>query len=287
MGAAGPTVEARRDGRGTTPRLRSRQRATPLYYWVASVLRDRIEAGLLPAHERIPSERQLAEEFAISRMTARQAVQTLLADGYVYRRNRRGTFVAGPRIGFTVGSFSETVIGRGRRPGARVLTAETVEPDEFIAEALGLKAGERVHFVQRLRSVEGEPVSIENAYLVARLCPDLLRHDLSSSLWGIMKAHYGVTAAYAQASVKAIALDQFEAQMLGSPPGSPAILLTRVIFDEEGRAMEFARDVYRGDRTEFQVGARVDAASETFGMWRPVGDGGRSRRRRAGAPRRR
>ena len=240
---------------------RTPARSNPLYLWVASVLRDQIEAGQLDAHGAVPSERVLSERYGVSRMTARHAVDVLAREGYVYRNPRRGTFVAEPRLRFSVGSFTRMMTAAGGEPGTAVLSTATIEPDPLVAKLLGVPEGGRVHLLQRLRSAAGEPVAIENINVSATRFPDLLEHDLRGSLWEILRDHYDVHPTKADARVMAVTLDRFEAETLGVEPGSPAIVLTRTVFGAAGEIVELARDVYRGDRTEFNVTAPVEGIS--------------------------
>jgi GntR family transcriptional regulator len=233
-------------------------RSSPLYSWVAALLRDEIEAGRLDPHGSVPSERVLSERYKVSRMTARHALETLAREGYVYRSPRRGTFVAEPRLRFSVGSFTRVMSDADSTPGTKVLAATTLDPDPVMAALLGIPSGGRVHLLRRLRTAKGEPVAIENIHLSAARFPDLLEHDLTGSLWELLRARYDVHPVRADARVVAVTLDRFEAEALGVAPGSVAIVLSRTVFDTDDGVVELARDVYRGDRAEFSVSAPVD-----------------------------
>jgi GntR family transcriptional regulator len=239
---------------------RPAERTSPLYLWLAALLRDQIEAGHLAPHGSVPSERVLSERYQVSRMTARHALETLALEGYLDRHPRRGTFVAEPRLRFSVGSFTRNMAEADRTPGTQVLAAATMDPDPVVAELLGVPAGGRVHVLQRLRTAMGEAVAIENIQLSAARFPDLLEHDLSGSLWALLGSRYDVHPAKADARVVAVAVDRFEAEALGVEAGSPAIVLTRTVYDTEDAVVELARDVYRGDRSEFSVTAPVEGA---------------------------
>ncbi len=117
---------------------RTPERTSPLYLWLAALLRDQIEAGHLVAHGPVPSERVLSERYEVSRMTARHALETLTLEGYLYRHPRRGTFVAEPRLRFSVGSFTRNMTEADRTPGTEVLSAATVDPDAVTAGLLGV-----------------------------------------------------------------------------------------------------------------------------------------------------
>jgi len=233
-------------------------RSSPLYLWLASLLRDEIEAGHLDPHSSVSSERALSEQYEVSRMTARHALETLEREGFLYRRPRRGTFVSEPRLRFSVGSFTRNMSAADRAPGTEVLATTTLAPDPVAADLLGIPGGGRVHLLRRLRTAAGEPVAIENIQVSAERFPDLLDHDLTGSLWALLRSRYGVRPTKADARVVAVTLDRFEAEALDVKPGSPALVLTRTVFDDRDEVVELARDVYRGDRSEFSVTAPVE-----------------------------
>jgi len=248
---------------------RTPARSSPLYLWVASLLRDQVEAGQLDAQGPVPSERDLSERYGVSRMTARHALETLALEGYVYRHARRGTFVAEPRLRFGVGSFTRMMSEGDRLPGTKVLAADTLEPDSLVSRMLAIAPGGRVHRLQRLRTVKGEPIAIETIQLPAERFPDLLDHDLTGSLWELLQARYDVRPAKADARVTAVTLGRLEAETLGVKQGSPAIVLARTVFGANGEIVALAREVYRGDRTEFSVIAPVDGIDVAAGPVSP------------------
>ena len=242
-----------------------RAATTPLYNRIAADLRDQIDAGQLRPHTRLPSERQLSQKCHVARMTVRQALELLEHEGLVYRRAGLGSFVAEPRIGVRVGSFSEEVLRAGRSPSARILRAERIWPSAFVAEALGLEPDEEVLITQRLRLADNEPLAIETSHWAANRMPDLLENLVDGSLWAVVRELYGVEPTASQARLEAIALDANASQRLGAKPKSPGFLLSRWTFDQRGRCFEFARDVYRGDRAEFRIQTPVSPAHQEPG----------------------
>jgi GntR family transcriptional regulator len=234
----------------------------PVYLAIASELRVRIERGEIPPHAPVPSERELSQTFGVSRMTARNAVGQLEKEGYVYRRPPRGTFVAEPRIPLRIGSFTDEVVRAGRQPGAQVLWAETTVPTAAVRQALDLRAGERVHGLQRLRRADGEPLAVETTYFPESLCPDLLDGPLDGSLWAVLRERAGIVPAHAAATIEAVAIDAASARHLGVAPGSFGLLLLRRSFDAGERCFEVARDLYRADRAEFHIDARIPSDAD-------------------------
>jgi GntR family transcriptional regulator len=227
--------------------------ATPRYLAIAAQVRDRIVVDQLGPHTLLPSERELAEQHQVSRMTARQALSLLETEGVVYRRPPRGTFVAEPRVRFHIGSFSEEVSRLGRHPAAHLLWAELQEPTPSVRLALDLAGGAAVHAFHRLRTVDDVPFALETTFLPADLTPGILDLADEGSLWATLRDRYGLELSRSTAVLESIVLDDASSAQLNVRPGAAGTLLTRTTFSTDGRRVEFARDVYRADRASFEV----------------------------------
>ena len=239
---------------------RRRQTAAPRYLTIAESLRDRILTEQLAPNTLLPSERELAEQHEVSRMTARQAVTLLESEGVVYRKPPRGTFVAEPRVRFHIGSFSEEVSRLGRRPDARLLWADRQLPSPSVRHALGLTEDAMVHVFHRLRTVDEVPFALETTYLAAELTPGILDDPHQGSLWALLRDRYGIELSQSTAVLESIVLDDASSSQLNLRPGSAGTLLTRRTLDAKGRCIEYARDVYRADRTAFEVSETLPTA---------------------------
>jgi GntR family transcriptional regulator len=235
------------------PRRANARSATPRYIAIAALLRDRIVGDQLGPHTLLPSERELAEQHQVSRMTARQALSLLESEGMVYRKPPRGTFVAEPRVTFHIGSFSKEVARQGRSPDATLLWAEHQEATAMVRRALDLDADATVHVFHRRRTVDNVPFALETTYLPAALTPGILDAPEDGSLWALLRDRYGIGLNSTTAVLESIVLDDNSSTQLGVRPGSAGTLLTRRTLDTTGRPVEYARDVYRADRTSFEV----------------------------------
>jgi GntR family transcriptional regulator len=230
---------------------------SPRYVAIAADLRQRILSQQLGPHTLLPSERELSEQHGVSRMTARQALTLLESEGHVYRRPPRGTFVAEPRIRFRIGSFSREVSRMGHRASAELLWARQLTADEPTRAALGLAEGGQVNGFQRLRLMEGEPITLETTYFPADLTDGILDKPVGGSLWRLLKDSFDIDVASSDVVIESIILDEHACELLRVRAASPGILLTRLTFDTLGRRVEYARDVYRADRAAFEVSAAV------------------------------
>jgi GntR family transcriptional regulator len=232
--------------------------ADPRYRQVAAELERTISSGALRPHDRLASERAIAERHGLSRMTARQAVELLVRRGTVYRRPGSGTFVSPPRVVHTLqrlAGFSEQMRAQGIAPSADVLEMRrTHRLDAGARAALELAPGGRAWMVRRVRYGDGEPLLLETFWVPEALCPDLGRRDLArGSLYDLLRERYAIDPCTADESIEPAVLEPEDARHLSARPGSPAMVVTRTARDRDGRPVEFARDVYRGDRARFEV----------------------------------
>lgn len=226
----------------------------PLYYRIKSRLQEAIENGQLAPGDRVPSERELTEQYGVSRMTARQAVTELKAQGYIVRVQGKGTFVAAPKldqplVGLT--SFSEDMRRRGLEPGAQVLRAEEVPSGSRVSQVLGRSEGTLVFRLERLRLADGQPMALEISCIPSDLCPGLLTKPLDRSLYDMLRDHYGVKLVKATQRLEAVAANRHEAHLLRVREGTPLLMLERVSRDAENVPVEYVRSLYRGDRYRF------------------------------------
>ena len=233
-------------------------RSAPRYRQVADLLQSDIVSGAMQAGQRVPSERSIAEQHGLSRMTARQAVELLVRRGVVFRRPGSGTYVAPARVEHTLqrfAGFSEQMRSQGIEPGGRVLSVElSEEEDPVVEQALGLETGERFWTLRRVRFGDGEPLVIERSHVPAAICPDLSNHDLAhGSLYDLMRSRYGVDPVRAHETIEPTACEPDDARHLSTRAGAPAILVTRIAYDGNGRSVEHALDLYRGDRARFVI----------------------------------
>ena len=144
----------------TPPNLR-----TPMYFRIQQSILEQIQRGLLKPGQQVPTETELAQQYQVSRITAKRALDELVRQGRAFRQQGRGTYVAQTRIRDTsgFGSFSADMRARGHIPGARVLTFTQVEPDAEVLERLKLAPGDEIYLLKRLRLVDAEPVAVETA----------------------------------------------------------------------------------------------------------------------------
>jgi GntR family transcriptional regulator len=234
----------------------------PLHQQLKAIIEDRILSGEWLPGTQVPSERELCEQYEISRITVRQALSALVMEGRLVRTQGRGTFVASPRIEqqlTQLTGFTQDMQARGKRPSAQILEAGNISALPNIARALKIKVGENVIMLKRLRLADGEPVAIEIAYLLESRCQGILKEKLTTrSLYDILTKKYNLKPVRAMQQMEAIACPTAEARLLGTRRGAPVLHIHRTTYDREGRPFELVESFYRGDRYTFYAELQGD-----------------------------
>lgn len=211
-----------------------------------------IEGGLKP-HDKMPTERELAETFGVTRLTVRRALDQLGYEGRVYRTQGAGTFVSEPRIAKSVEltSFSDDMRARGLVPGSQLAEIAEVPAGAEIGARLGISPRDAVAHIYRVRTADDEPMCIEHTYIPAALAPGLATKQIDGSLYQLMAETYHLRAEKAEQSIHATVLDPEAARRLGVAEFSPAFKVSRVAFDARNRRIEYAESTYRADRYSY------------------------------------
>jgi GntR family transcriptional regulator len=233
------------------------QSRSPLYYRIQQVILEQIQVGMLQPGVQLPSEADLAQQYQVSRITAKRALDELVRQGRAFRQQGRGTFVAQARIRDISGfrSFSEDIRARGFNPSSQVLDFKEIEPGAAIRERLHISEGEHTFLLKRLRLADQEPVAVEAAYLPCRICPGLLQEDLTNgSLYTLLAEKYKRVPTWADAEIEAVLPTKEQARLLELKAGTPVLVAHRVTYSADYDAIETVDSVYRGDRFTFYTG---------------------------------
>lgn len=230
----------------------------PLYEQIRQALLDHAERAQpgLP----IPSETSLAQQFHTSRMTVRQAVDLLVGQGILHRRQGVGTFVAAPKARQDLAAlrgFSEEMRCRGLEVSNRVVLRRLEAPKPAVAQQLRLRATEKVVAIQRVRLVDGVPLALETAYLPADRFAALLEEDLQQhSLFDILEQRFGCRIAAAEHAIEPVNADAPSSRLLQIKPGTALIKMEGCSFDADGQPVEYVQGLYRGDRYRLGLSLR-------------------------------
>ena len=222
----------------------------PLYQQLQRGLREAIEKHILGPDDALPSERQLAEDLGVSRITVRKAIDGLAAEGLLVSRQGSGNFVS-TRIEKNFAkltSFSEDMRARGRTPRSVWLKRSegTVTPEESMK--LALSPGTLVFRFHRLRFADEEPMSIEFATIVASSLASL--DAVEDSLYDALE-RAGNRPVRALQRLHSMLLNAEQAKLLKAKTHDAGLFVERLGYLRDGRAIELSQSFYRGDTYDF------------------------------------
>jgi GntR family transcriptional regulator len=217
-----------------------------------------IATGRLTAGERLASERQLGERLDVARNTLRRALADLEARGLIESRDRAGWFVHGGAVTIETISgpqgLTEWAAVHGLAVSSTVKVARIRRADEAEARALRIPVNVKVFELERVRIVEGAPLSIDRSILAPALTATLPGLDFSArSLYQTVRELNGIEPSRAECLLRAITTDRRTADLLGLTQGDPLLELTETVFDQYGEPFEFATHQNRGDRYAFRT----------------------------------
>ena len=224
----------------------------PRYHQIAQSLRERITEGRPAPGQRLDNQRSLAREFGVTLMTLRQALEVLERDGLIIRRHGLGTFVSSPIVDYDIlhlRTFAGDLSAKGERVATRFLGSRFAVADRWVSRELGLGRRARVFALERLRLVDGHPMSLQLYYLPAAIGEEVAKADLAvTPLRQALSFKLGIEITAARETVSAVHLEAAAARELGCRPGIPAFRSDRVSIGPDGTPVVYDRVFIPGDR---------------------------------------
>lgn len=228
----------------------------PIYHQLEENIKSIIESGDLKAGDIIPSEREYAEKYQISRMTVRQAISNLVNERLLYRVKGRGTFVTDQKFeqdlqGLT--SFTEDMKARGMKTSNQLLNFEIIPANKSLAKELGIKEHGPVYEIKRVRLADNIPMALERTYISANLVKGLTEDVVQDSLYKYIENTLHLKIAGGFQLIEAATANEEEAEYLQIPETSPVLLMKRTTQFDDDTVFEVVKSSYRADRYKFMI----------------------------------
>jgi GntR family transcriptional regulator, N-acetylglucosamine utilization regulator len=235
----------------------------PKYYYLRESLREEIHKW--PTNYQIPSEAELCDAYNVSRTTVRKALDYLIFEGLLYRVQGKGTFVSPTKV---LGRYIQSTAGfwkdarnQGLNLKTEVIEQQIIEANASVAKALKIKEGTKVFNLVRLRSIDDVPVMLTPAFIPYDLCGGILAEDLSNqSFYQVLQERFGVSLNHGTQLIEAQPCSEEDAGLLEIEPGTPILVTIGLMYDHDGRPVEFSIAKSRGDRLRCEV--KIVAAPE-------------------------
>ncbi|ARU57971.1 transcriptional regulator, GntR family protein [Oleiphilus messinensis] len=226
----------------------------PLYIQIKEVLKKQILEGQYQPHERLPSENKLMQEFQVSRITVRQALRDLTAEGLIFSSQGKGTFVNKPKAVQDVHrleGFGEAMTAKGYDTAARLISIKTIPGPRAVTEALKLKNKSPVVEVKRVRLLNGEPISIDTSYFPESIGQHLYDRDLTGDIFPMLEQQLGTPLGSADIRLEARIAESDIAELLAIEVGNPVMWVQRLTLNTAGHPVDFEYLSIRGDAYQY------------------------------------
>jgi len=228
----------------------------PLHDQVREAIAAQIRSGVIPPGARLQSERDLADQMGVSRVTVRRALDALADDGLVRAAHGSGRFVSDTALAEPPNallSFTELGAERGLRATSKVLRSHVRPATLEEAEVFGVAPGADIFELERLRMLDGVAVALDHTRIPLALAPGLATIDFqTASLYAVLD-EAGAGLVRADYTTEAVAADESNARQLGVAPASPLLLATTRSYDVSDRVVELGETTYRSDRYRFRA----------------------------------
>ncbi len=230
--------------------------STPLYLQLKSELRTAITEHVYGCNEKIPTEIQLSQQYGVSRITVRQAVQELCEEGYLVKMQGKGTFVRQKRISRKLDnlmSFTQACAANDMTASTSVMEQriDTLPPKE--QEMFGEEGAQRYFIMTRLRMADDVPVMLETNYFPLPRFDFLRNEDMRGSLYHTLRSHGVEIAAIRNTTLDVILADTAMAQRMGITRGTPLFDMQAKNFDADGNLVHLGRELIVCDRYHFSL----------------------------------
>ena len=228
----------------------------PLYFQLQEVLRKRILGGEYNPGDLIPSEKELEKQYGVSRITVRNAINGLVLEDLLIKKQGRGTTVAYPRMqeeeDTTLQSFTEKMEKQGVEISTKVFDVAKMPVSERIAEHLDIEPGDKIIYAKRLRLVDGEPMALFENYISSETGVTE-KDDFSGSVFSLFEKKYGIKISSSEKIIEAGIVRKEDADLLQISAGDPVLIITYTTFNSDNKRIELAEGIYRADRYKFMV----------------------------------
>ncbi|SMB92434.1 transcriptional regulator, GntR family [Desulfonispora thiosulfatigenes DSM 11270] len=225
----------------------------PLHIQLRELIRGEIIKGTYK-DSKIPSERELMEEFKVSRTTVREAISGLVHEGVLQKKHGKGTFITFKPIEQWLGSlhsYTELIEGLKMNPGSKLLYKNKVKRPEYIQSILNTN---EFYVIERLRYADNEPIAIERHYYPLEIGLKLAEFDLEKeTIFELLESSLGIILAEADQSISSELPTKKDANHLEIAQNMSVLVTERMTYDPDGKIIEYYKAIYRSDKYVFRI----------------------------------
>ncbi len=228
-----------------------------LHAYIKEELLNSIKSNKYEKGEKIPTEHELCKTFNVSRTTVRTALNQLTLEGYLVRKQGKGTYVADGKakqtLTHTVKRYSDQMAVQGKQAEIKVIDIGVVPANEVVVDSLHVTLNDPIQRIERVRKINGEPTQYEIAYIPWDVAPGISKKHAETSLYASLKDVFHVHIAKTTEHIEIALADERICLHLKCEENLPCFYIETVAENENGQKVEFSRAYFRGDKTNFLI----------------------------------
>lgn len=228
----------------------------PLYKQLKEIIKSKIRDGEYKENEKIPPEPELTEAYSVSRITVRRAIQDLVKEGYLIKKQGKGTYVSQHKvfrkIEYVIG-FSESCLVNGFTPTSELLERKIIPATSELAQKLQINIGDEVIYTQRKRMADGTPILLENNYFDKKHFESLLTADLTGSLYQVLAKQDILAINPGETTLEMVIADDQLAKVMEVGIGTPFFYVNTLINDQNQQPIHLGHQYYLGEVYKFSL----------------------------------
>lgn len=234
------------------------------YNYIANDVRRKILDGKYKANDQLPFEKELCEQYEVSKMTVKKALDILVAEGLIIKRRGAGTFVKD----LSVEDMERMIVGSQilgtsayyptRSLTSKVLRFEIVVANEKVANKLNIPLASFVYDIERVRILDGKPIVIENTFMPVSVIPDLSLQNVEASIYEYIQDGLGLKIQSAHRNITVRKASDKEVEHLELKTGDPVGIVEQIGFLSSGTTFEYSISTHRYDAFSIEMMIRQD-----------------------------
>ncbi|HEX4501365.1 MAG TPA: GntR family transcriptional regulator [Scandinavium sp.] len=231
----------------------------PMYRQIADTLREQVQRGELKPGDALPTESALQEEFAVSRVTVRQALKQLTQEAIIESIQGSGSYVKAERVNYDIyqlTSFYEKLADRNVETHSDVKVFEAIDACQKLADTLHVAEGAKIWHVKRVRFIQQKPVTLEETWMPLSLFPDLTWQVMENSKYHFIEQVKKMVIDRSEQEIVPIMPSEEAVTLLGLDPNQPILEKISRGFLSDGRVFEYSRNAFKSDDYKFTLVAK-------------------------------
>ncbi|GLI04781.1 GntR family transcriptional regulator [Paenibacillus tyrfis] len=228
----------------------------PMYIQLKQIIKDELASGKLKPGQKLPTEFELCEMYSISRRTVRSAINELIEEGLLTRKQGKGTFISSNKIERELGpilGFSEICKMNGLAASSEVIEQKRIEASSSLATAMGVPVHSEIVSIKRVMMADNVPVMMDFTYLPPQYM-SLLDEDLTNkSLYATLRDQFHVVLNRTRRSIQIVFADAFQSKHLKVKKGYPLLMIQGPVYSPDMKVIHYGDQYIVGDKIKFYI----------------------------------